>query len=215
MARDHARIYHRIWADADFRALNEAAQRAYMLVCTQPDLNYCGVTTLSMQRWACLAADSTPRRVRKALADLETAQFIATDATTEELLVRSFIRDDGLLSSPNICINVVRTFPSMLSPRLRLVFLVELHRLNQDEQQPGWEKGWTELAALLQEPIPEGLPEGFLEGFSEGLPKGLRLASARRGTRGSYPAPDPGPSVRAHEYAHEARQLLAGKGSTP
>jgi len=215
MARDHARIYHRIWADADFRALNEAAQRAYMLVLTQPDLNYCGVTTLSMHRWACLAADSNLRRIRKAIGELETARYIATDATTEELLIRSFVRNDGLLSSPNICINVVRTFPSMLSPRLRLVFLVELHRLNQEEQEPGWEKGWTELATLLQEPIPEGLPEGFLEQFGEELPKGLRLARARRGTRGSCPAPDPVPSARAHEHAREARQLLAEKTAAP
>jgi len=168
-----------------------------------------------MHRWACLAADSNLRRIRKAIGELETARYIATDATTEELLIRSFVRNDGLLSSPNICINVVRTFPSMLSPRLRLVFLVELHRLNQEEQEPGWEKGWTELATLLQEPIPEGLPEGFLEQFGEELPKGLRLARARRGTRGSCPAPDPVPSARAHEHAREARQLLAEKTAAP
>lgn len=213
MARDHARIYHRIWADADFRALNEAAQRAYMLVLTQPDLNYCGVTTLSLHRWACLAADSSHRRIRKALAELETARYIATDATTEELLVRSFVRNDGLLSSPNICINVTRTYPSMLSPRLRLLFLIELHRLNAEEQEPGWEKGWAHLAPLLSEPVPEGLPEGFLEGLPEPLPKGLRLTHARRVTRGSCPAPDPVPSARAREHADEARRLMAGKNA--
>jgi hypothetical protein len=221
MARDHARVYHRIWANRDFRALSEAAQRSYILVLTQPDLNYCGVTTLSMHRWACLAADSTPRRVRKSLGELETARFIATDAATEELLVRSFVRNDGLLSSPNICINVVRTYPSVLSPRLRLLFLIELHRLNQEEQEPGWEKGWAHLAPLLAEPIPEGLPEGFLEGLPEPIPKGLRLAHARRVTRGSCPAPDPVLYARTREdgitpadsaaHAAEARRLLAEK----
>ena len=219
MARDHARIYHRIWANKDFRALSESAQRAYMLVLTQPDLNYCGVTTLSMHRWACLAADSTPRRVRKSLGELETARFVATDAGTEELLIRSFVRNDGLLSSPNICINVLRTFPSVLSPRLRLLFLIELHRLNQEEQEPGWDKGWAHLAPLLSEPIPEGLPEGFAEELPEPIPKGLHYAHARRVTRGSGPAPDPVLHARAREdhsgsagrYAAEARRLMAEK----
>ena len=192
-----------------------------MLVLTQPDVNYCGVTTLSMHRWACLAADSAPRRVRKAIGELETARFIATDAATEELLIRSFVRNDGLLASPNICINVVRTFPSILSARLRLVFLIELHRLNQAEQEPGWEKGWAHLTPLLTEPIPEGLPEGFLEGLPEPLPKGLRLAHARHVTRDSCPAPDPVPRAGARETdattngAAEARRLLAEKGPAP
>lgn len=219
MARDHSRIYHRIWADPGFRALTESAQRAYMLVLTQPELNYCGVTALSMHRWACLAADSNQRKVRKAIAELESEQRVAADPATEELLMRAFIENEAIPSSPNICINVVRTYPSILSPRLRATFLIDLHRLNEQAQEPGWEKGWAHLAPLLAEPIPEGLPEGFLEGFPGGLPKALRLARTRRDTRGSGSYPDPDPGDRASDdaallHAQHARDLLAaGQGS--
>lgn len=208
MARDHARLRHSIWADAEFLALTEAAQRVYMLALSQPGLNYCGVVPFTLRRWAKLASDSTTRRLRTAVTALETARFVVVDEDSEELLIRSFIRNDGIIESPNICLAAVKAFPGVLSPLLKGVFVAELHRLRASPQGKGWEKGWEAFAPLLRITVPQGLPQGFHERFCE--PWGESRARA-------CPCPDPYPSPVPDGSGHQAfldvRQRISGRSA--
>ena len=167
MARDHARLRQSVWADEEFRALPGEAQRLYFVALSQPALNYCGVVPYTIRRWARLSKDGSETKIKRAVHDLTAARYVLTDLDTEELWVRTFIKNDGLLSSPNICKAVVKAFPTIHSALLRAAFLAELHRINGGPQEEGWDKGWTELAHLLGEPFPKGFPEGLPEGFRD------------------------------------------------
>lgn len=166
MARDHARLHQSVWS-GDFKSLPGDAQRLYFVALSQPALNYCGVVPYTIRRWSRLCSDGSEAKVKRAVAQLTASLYVLTDLDTEELWVRTFIKNDGLLSSPNICKAVVKAYPTIHSPLLRAAFLAELRRINAGPQEEGWEKGWGELAVLLSEPYPEGFPEGLPEGFGE------------------------------------------------
>lgn len=190
MARDFARLRHSIWSDDTFLALKEAEQRAYMLVLSQPSMSYCGVLPYTLRRWAGLAADSSLPKLKKSLAVLEEERFIVTDEDSEELMVRSFVKHDGILASPNVCRATVKAFPKIHSPRLKAVFLSGLHALRADVQEEGWDKGWAVLSELLlitfEEPL-ENLPQGLPQAFGESRAGDVLVpkTSTQTQTRGS------------------------------
>lgn len=115
MAREYARIMTAIWSDRDFRALDEAEQRLFLLLCTQPDISAAGVLALRVRRWAALACDSTADRIARLLRGLEAARFVVTDWDTEELLVRSFIRWDAGFNNPKRRPVIVRAGREVIS----------------------------------------------------------------------------------------------------
>lgn len=193
MARTHGRIQHRIWRDGDFLALTESAQRFYMLALSLPDLSYAGVVPFTVRRWAKLAADSSMTKVRKTIASLESAGYVLVDEDTEELMLRSFVRNDGILENPLVSVATVKAYRSIHSALLRAVFLLELHRLHDegDGRADVWQDRY--LGALLTEPYPDPLPEGLPEALGEALPLGLAGALHVR-ARSPYPSPSPSPA---------------------
>jgi hypothetical protein len=139
MARDHARLYCAIWNDPDWRALDMAAQHAYMTLLSQPRLSYCGVLDYIPSRFAALTNGSTERKFRAAVATLEGSRFVMVDGSTHELLVRSYVRHDGVLDRPNMGKATARAVGQVVSVPLRDQVLAELGRLMADE--PGL-SGW-------------------------------------------------------------------------
>jgi hypothetical protein len=228
MARDHGRIRLAIWSDPHFRALTSDAQRAYFLALTQPGLSYAGVVPYTLRRWAGLARDSTITGLRKAVASLEAARFVCVDESTEELLVRSFVRNDGVLESPNVAKAFVRDWRTVQSPELRAVVLVELQRLAAESPPPGSDKSWAEvLPPLLREGLPEGLPQGFTQRFPEGLGEALPHdlpAGFDQWFRPVRVAPAPAPSLaprlqpsapeRVTQAAATARAAIVARGGS-
>lgn len=100
MAR-YTRIFASIWTDPDFTNLTAQAQRLYLLLVTQPDVSHCGLLPLTERRWARLALDTDHNTVRAAVTELIHRQFIVVDETTEEVLVRSYIKWDDQWRNPN------------------------------------------------------------------------------------------------------------------
>lgn len=92
----------RIWTDPDWKRLSMSAQWLYMLAISQPSINYAGVLALTVRRWTGLAADVPLELIHGALDELETARFVVADWDEEELLVRTFIRNDGLWKQPRM-----------------------------------------------------------------------------------------------------------------
>jgi hypothetical protein len=145
VARTHARIYGAIWQDPDFAALKAHAQRAYILAVSQPSVSFCGVVPYTPRRWAVMAADTTPTGVSRSVGELEEAGFVVTDLNTEELLVRSFIRHDGVLESPNLVKALWSDVRQVFSPLLRQAVLWEI----PDEF---WEGEWEPFAEGFAKP---------------------------------------------------------------
>lgn len=163
MARDHARILVAIWSDPDFRDLPANGQHMFFTLLSQPRLTYVGALDYLPNRLAKLTKKATPRTVANAVGILEDARFVHTDDETGELLIRSFVRHDGLLSSPNVTKAMAKDYEALLSEPLRRVVDEELRRAFTDGSDL---KGW------------QGLEEGFPDLFAKVCRKGSGKGSA-------------------------------------
>jgi hypothetical protein len=136
MARDRANINTAMWTDQDFRDLNMAEQHLYKLLMTHPTLSYVGVADWRPGRIAAMTADATAEGIRTVAESLQAKRYVFIDEETEEILVRSFLRHDGLLKQPKLSISMVNAFGSVASKMVREVITFELQRLAQEH--PDW-----------------------------------------------------------------------------
>lgn len=169
MARDHFRLQVSIWGDEDFRALPRDPQRMYMTLCSQANLSYCGVMDYIPRRLALLAKDETEESVNSAVRHLEDERFVYVDLDTYELLVRSFVRWDGLLDSPNMTKAMVKARSAVLSGHLRDVIDAELGRAYSDDPKKA---GWKGLRDAAPDLFAKVTVMGSRKGSEKGSPKG-------------------------------------------
>ncbi|MFG3051815.1 hypothetical protein ACGFZP_12820 [Kitasatospora sp. NPDC048239] len=133
MARGHGRVLSSIWEDADFLSLDREQQGTYAFLISQPNLNHAGLLPLTLKRWARKARGLTPAGLEKTLAELDAARFVVVDDDTEELLIRSFIRNDGVWKQPKVMGAAVSGALEISSRRLRRALLEEMDRIPLDE----------------------------------------------------------------------------------
>lgn len=216
--RTFAKVFCSIWADTDFRAVSPAGQWLYFETLTSPSLTNVGVADWRPKRIAALAGGASVEFVETAGAELCAARFAVIDDDTEEILLRSFIKHDGLMSMPNMALNMVKAHSAVASSTLRAVVVHELRRLQED--QPDL-KAWAhrdskaQLAELLERDavdardvdpwVPAWLPgwaaenaaavasmKGHMNGPANPSPKGSRNPSGNPSVGGSV---DPSGSV--------------------
>lgn len=144
MARDRANINTNIHTDQDWRDLTIAEQHLYWLLSTHPDLNYVGVVDWRTARLSAMAADATRDGIQATAESLQEKRFVFIDEDTEEILVRSFMRHDGLLKQPKLSISMVNAYGSVASKYIREVVTFELQRLYAE---------FPEWAAFRQEKV--------------------------------------------------------------
>lgn len=132
MARDHARFYVRMWGEADWRALHPMSQWLYMHLLSSPTMTQAGIAEWRPGRIAPLADTLTAEQVEIVAGDLERRAYILVDRSTEEVLVRSFIRGDKVLEQPNVTIAACRAWTSASSNPIRALIVHELRRLRKD-----------------------------------------------------------------------------------
>lgn len=185
MARTHAAINLDIWSDEDWRRLSVRAQWLYLALLSSPSLSFAGITDWRPARLAALSDDLTADDVRMFTAELIAGRFILVDPSTEEALIRSFVRWDGLLRTPNIVKAMVRDHGTAASTTLRAVFVDELHRvkrkppLARDGKPSVTPEAWTICRPVLRSTRlgfndavetlygEEGYPEGSDQGSGE------------------------------------------------
>jgi len=143
MARDHARILTAIWEDPDFLALKIAEQHAYFMLFSNLGLSRCGVITYIPARFEHLASDLTAAKLRKAIDGLRSSRFAVVDDRTQEILVRSYVRHDGVLDRVNMGKATGTAFEAVVSADLRAAIGVELARHMKEKPDL---LGWTGLA---------------------------------------------------------------------
>ena len=147
MPRSEARIFASVWKDAFFTAHDAWAQWLYFHLLSQDDLSYCGVIALRQAKWARKAAGLTVADVERALKALEGTDYptaypdpesgptplIVVDYDTDEVLVRSLLRRDGIWKQPNLLKLARESAESVDSRRICGVLLAELKRLPLEE----------------------------------------------------------------------------------
>jgi len=203
MANAYARVARTIWGDDDFRALPRDSQWLYFHLLTSPSLNYAGVTDWRPARIAALARDLTPASVEAASVDLEGALFIVVDRDSEEVLIRTFIRHDGLMGSPNMAIAMAKAHAGIASMVLRGVIVHELKRLSRDDPDlRGWARPEVKLI-LRRVPITPAEAFGQLPRFDFVNPS--PNPSVNPSPKGSAtPAPTPTPSPSPHHRGSDS-----------
>lgn len=144
MARDHARVKTSIWDDPDFIALRVNEQHLYLALMSNKGLSRAGVVDYIPSRFDKLAADLTAPKFIRAISGLSAARFVVLDERTQELLLRSYVRHDGVLDRVNMGKAVGTAFEAIVSVRIRRAIGDELARLMKDEPDLA---GWTGLAA--------------------------------------------------------------------
>jgi hypothetical protein len=95
MARRFARFTTDLNLDEDWRILLPREQWLFFILCIQPNLSLVGCMDYRPQKLAVLSAGD--RATVEAAADgLERSRYVCIDRETEEILIRSFTRHDGI-----------------------------------------------------------------------------------------------------------------------
>jgi hypothetical protein len=201
MARDFGRILARIWDDREFCSLTDSAQRMYMLLLSQPELNHAGLLPMRLKRWSTMAAGYTPDRVMTLLKELDRTRFALFDEDTEEVWVRTLVRNDGIYRQPKVMIRMEKDAEQIKSHRIRAAFAAELGRIPLNELDASYQFEtardviWRLLDRLPepQEATEVGYEDEYAEGYPEGYPasvgKGYAIPPA--GARAQPPPPNP------------------------
>lgn len=203
MPRDHARVNVTIWTDPDFRALPLVAQHLYFMLWTAPALSYCGVHDWRPGRLAALADDLCADDVEMIGACLEARHFIVVDSDTEEVLIRSWARFDGLMKQPRMAVSYASAYAQVASAKLRSVLVHETERIRNDA--PGL-TCWADkrVAEVLTHPSVSAkdldVPN---DPFRDGFTPGLAQTSGRVSTRVCTP-PTPTPTPTPTPYSRTA-----------
>lgn len=158
--RTEARIHTLCWSDAAFLALSWRSQHAYFCILSQSQVSLAGVCDLQIRRWGHLCGDHRGNEMGRAVAQLERNKFVVIDRTTNELWIRTFVKYDGVLSSPNLIVAMSRDFALIMSATIRDAFIAQLGE--------GFLEG-----------LPEGLWKRLAKPFQKGLREGFPLACAR------------------------------------
>jgi len=193
---DYGKLLSRIWSDPEFTALDARAQQLYCLLISYHSRNLAGVLPLTLKRWAGSTRDATVDNITEALQQLAKAGFIVVDWDTEEVLIRTYVRNDEVHRQPNL-MKAARKFALQIeSPALRRALSAELMRLPEHKDAAETERVAKQLVETLTEPFAEPLPEPFAEPISEPPGVGVSYVSREREHQHQHQTPAPAAAPR-------------------
>ncbi|WP_102158725.1 hypothetical protein [Zhihengliuella halotolerans] len=188
--RRFAQLHVSIWDDDDFLDLRGIEQWLFIHLASSTSTNFAGVTEWRPRKISQKARDWTPDQIEDAGWNLARLHYLLIDEDTEEVLVRSFIRNNELLRQPNMGKAVARGYSETGSRALRAVIVHELRRLHAEND--AW-VSWEALAEILEKRAStpaeildgirantglndpeEPMGEPFPQPFPEGIPQPIR-----------------------------------------
>lgn len=224
MARSFARCYVRIWADPAWRALDVDAQHLYLLLISQPSMNMAGVLPLQLRKWASCVAGWDIADTAKALDRLRDDTFVLVDEDTEEVLVRSLVRNDEAYKTPGMLKSILRFAEGTQAPELRRTLAVELGRLDPLEGKKA-DEGTALIAATRLVLMPDGTPpddgvihrsDGIGDGIGEPMPDGIGDGiPGAENNPSAMASPNPSVSVSVSVPSLSLVGTSVGRGETP
>lgn len=163
MARKYARLrIDAMASDEDFEQLSLSAQWLYARVLIpEPSLNYAGVADWRPPRLLRKAEGLTLQHLIETAVELEEQRFALFDVDTEEVLVRSLVRSDELLSNPKMVPAVTRGYSETASRSLRAAIVSEVKRVRLESPEYSCWNHKTfgpELEELCSRPDAEEVP---------------------------------------------------------
>lgn len=147
--RQYALIHRAILDDPSWRCLTRSQQNLYLLLLLKLSTNLCGVVDWRPKKLAVNASDMTVETIEADAVVLEKKLYIVRDEDTDEVLIRSFLRNDAPLKSSKTAIAVRSSYTDTASSKLRGVIVFELQRLYKEQRD--WQ-GWDQVRDLLDLP---------------------------------------------------------------
>jgi hypothetical protein len=176
--------------------MSSAAQRVYMLLLSQPNLTHAGTIPLTVRRWASKAPDTSEQDMIAALRECEQHRFILIDGKTEELLVRTLIRNDNVYRQPKV-FKAAKAEAELLSSRkLRRALVAELRALSITSDETVADRNALVESLSDSEPDPPDTPPDT-PGEGSPIPNGKAPRSAGGGSPTPAPSPSHSPPVPA------------------
>jgi len=194
MARSFGKLWWSLFQDEHFCAQPILDKLLFTVLLGQQAFSYAGMSPIQLRKWAKGCRPASDLEIKAALIRLERNRYVFTDSETEEVLIRSFIRNDEVEKQPNLLISALSSAAEVESPKLAAVLLAELDRVtipetSNEKLAKRMDKAFTTTRARLAgraargtqpfpEPFGEDFPEGLGDGFqrpaeTEPLPKGL------------------------------------------
>lgn len=163
--RHYAKISISISDDPDWRALSRTAQHLYLNLLFSATINNAGVADWRPVRICSKATGWTTEEVIQDGKELEAARFVVIDEATEEILVRSFVRSDGILDGPKTAQGMANAYAHVVSLRIRSAICREVARIRLEQPTSG---AWTVKDAVAIADL--AASEGAETGVSESMP---------------------------------------------
>jgi hypothetical protein len=160
MARSHVRLQFGMWRKPGHADVTKDARWFYVTILGDETLNQAGVVRVALEMWAD-DAGMTLDEARAALAELVDRRFAVVDQ--HELLVRTFVRNDGVSDQPNVLRNALDVARHIRSPLLRRELAAELRKLppplpDKVNEKTGRVFRYPDPHACADELDPDGTP---------------------------------------------------------
>lgn len=180
MAKEYGQLRHDIWSDDDWLNLTVPAQHLYMVLLSDPTLNYCGVANWHVGRMAQRSAENGPQDTLRAASELSDSHFIVIDEMTEEVMIRSYLKHDPILKNPRLSVTMAKEYAVIGSRKIRAALVYELNRLQKlNPDWAAWEKPQVKTilkqnavnAKTMDTELPMAGEAYFLGGLPSALPR--------------------------------------------
>lgn len=127
MARSEARLQFGIWRNG-LAGLSPHSKLLYCVLLTEPTVNHAGIGAMRTSKWG-RDAGLTVEETTKALQELTDGAFIVVDEDTEEVFVRTMIRNDGVVEQPYVLKGALKEALHTSSTVIRRALAAELRKL--------------------------------------------------------------------------------------
>lgn len=199
MAREVANVQTSLWGNPEWKGLGVVEQWLYLHLMSHPTLSYAGVADWLPKRFAASSAGLTAEQVVAAAVKLQEARFVYISEATDEILIRSFLRHDGLLKQPRLSVSMVNAFAAIASLDIQKIVVNELQKLSREF--PQWKAFESEkvqvilkyegadMSEFTQDFTPDFTPELTL-GFTPNVDQGLGLHTSTATSTATSPKGD-------------------------
>lgn len=178
MPRTRAMILTSIWSDPDFVALSPATKLVYLALLSQPDVNHLGLLSIAYSRWA-RALRGSVEWVRECVEELEEARFLVVDHETDQLLIRTFMRHDGVIKQPNILRAAASALGEVFSVKIAEALHQELALIDDSDYPASVGPILATMRAQLKGIAAKGSPNPSPNPSGNPSAKGLAKASKK------------------------------------
>jgi hypothetical protein len=128
-SRPFTRIWRSIWTDRDFTGLDSDAKVTYLLLISNGEARLTGLMTIAANRWANQTGMDVDR-ISKALRALDAVGFVVLDEDTDEVLLRTRMRNDTFIgNSWQRHKGALTGALNAVSPRIRIALAEEITKL--------------------------------------------------------------------------------------